>query len=968
MGLLTLALVAGACSGGDGSSPTTTAAPSTTEAAVETTTTTARTPSTTDAPTVGAGFDIVEPDRDPTPIVLDDEIAHGVLDNGLTYYAMSNDSPGAKLELRLVVNAGSAKQPIADAGSAHFLEHMLFNGTERFPGLELDAVLRGFGLEIGPDLNAYTSLDETVYILSIPTAQEGAVATGFEVLVDWATAATLDEQDVIEERGVVREELRLRDESAGGQLNGVLFDYYYADSSYSGHEPSGSADNVLATTASELREFYEKWYRLDNMAVVAVGDLPIDDIVELIESSFGALSPPEGMLTEFEYQIDDLDEAVVDIATHPDGPEANISLDFGIPNWDGSTIGGERLGFLDALVADLLAARLEDGAARGELDIVRPHGHTFSGARHRSFLGFNFVAGDAVDGSLAVLTTIGRATNQGFNEDEITRSVAELQAAIDQEIQAIGSRQDSSIAASLVGTFLDGRPLGDPDETYERQSALLDSITAEDATNHLRYILSRSAPILVPIGTDPDEFPSLEELAEVVEQAAIDALEAEVRTASSVSPGDPLMERPEAVDVVRRSTVADIEAVEVEYANGVKVYVVESTIAEGSMFVYSISSGGASLLDPGDAPIAELVSDAVGASGLGDFDSVDLETALSSSVAGASPYIGDYDEGFSAGGSAEDAELIFQLIHLLATEADVEESAWRDAQENGRSWARQMEANPGSAAYQELLNARFGDTEWARISPDVERLDDMTAAEALELYQSRLTGVDDMIVVVVGDVNKNVAIDLASSYLGTLPTRQSDESIDRTGPMPPGITTRTVSAGVDEAGAGIDMLMSTSDSVTDDRALALILESAINARLFESVREGLAASYGGGSAFIAVDDRFGTAELLLTVDGDPERLDEIHTVILAELDDIGANGLTSDEFDEARAVVLNDLDFINNSDLIDEIVEYARHGDDAWTLRRQYLATFDSSIRSVNDLASRLIDTSNRIEVFRSNG
>ena len=313
-------------------------------------------------------------------------------------------------------------------------------------------------------------------------------------------------------------------------------------------------------------------------------------------------------------------------------------------------------------MSDLLVTMLSDGAARGEIDIVRPGGGLFSVSRFRRFVGFNFVADDVAKGSLEVLTAIGRATNQGFGEAEVARAVAGLQARIDQEFQGLGSRQDSSIASALVDHHLTGSAFGYPAETHQRQSAVLSSISADDVNQHLRYLMSRSAPILVPIGSPDDDFPTAERLAEVIVEAEQAAFEGTVSTGSTVSPGDPLMDRPEAIDAVASRTIQAIDATELTYANGLVAYFVESPIAEGSFVLYTISSGGASLLEPGDGPIAELVADAVGDSGVGGFDSVDVATILADASVGAGPYIGDVDEGFSAGGAVDDADRLLARI------------------------------------------------------------------------------------------------------------------------------------------------------------------------------------------------------------------------------------------------------------------------------------------------------------------
>ena len=222
----------------------------------------------------GSGPDIdgVSP-PDTTPIEISADMTVGQLDNGLRYYIVENGAPGGQVELLLAVDAGSAQQPVPDSGNAHFLEHMMFNGTEDYPVNELDAVLRGLGVEIGPDLNAYTSFDETVYQMSMPTVDEDNLELGLRVLAQWAGAATINQSDVEAERGVVREEHRLRNESGGAEINERLFEYYTQNSGYENHLPIGSPEQILATDATELRAFYDDWYRPDNMAIIAVGDI-----------------------------------------------------------------------------------------------------------------------------------------------------------------------------------------------------------------------------------------------------------------------------------------------------------------------------------------------------------------------------------------------------------------------------------------------------------------------------------------------------------------------------------------------------------------------------------------------------------------------------------------------------------------------------------------------------------------------
>ncbi|MGH9132474.1 MAG: M16 family metallopeptidase, partial [Ilumatobacteraceae bacterium] len=221
----------------------------------------------------------------------DPDVAVGMLANGLTYYIRENDRPGGRAELRLAIDAGSAHEATDQSGVAHFVEHMLFNGTEQFPENELLDVLRGFGADFGADINAYTSYDETVYQLTVATDDDDVVATGLDVLAQWLSAATIDPTAVEQERGVVLDEWRGSDQSSQGRLFDAIERLFLAGSGYEGRDPIGTSAAIESMTAEPLRRFYDAWYRPDNAAVVVVGDIDVDEIERSIIDRFGPLAP-----------------------------------------------------------------------------------------------------------------------------------------------------------------------------------------------------------------------------------------------------------------------------------------------------------------------------------------------------------------------------------------------------------------------------------------------------------------------------------------------------------------------------------------------------------------------------------------------------------------------------------------------------------------------------------------------------
>ena len=221
----------------------------------------------------------------------DPDLRTGTLTNGLTYYVRSNDRPGGSAELRLVVDAGSGREQDDQAGVAHFLEHMMFNGTTSYPKNELVDVLRNAGAQFGADINASTTYDETVYQLAVPTASASTLDTGIGVLAEWLSAATIDPDEVAKERGVVLDELRSQGENSDGRTEVALEAQFLHGSVYDGRAPIGTVEAIQAMTSERLRAFYDAWYRPDDAAVIVVGDIDPDAVLEQIKARFGGLHP-----------------------------------------------------------------------------------------------------------------------------------------------------------------------------------------------------------------------------------------------------------------------------------------------------------------------------------------------------------------------------------------------------------------------------------------------------------------------------------------------------------------------------------------------------------------------------------------------------------------------------------------------------------------------------------------------------
>ncbi|MBT8215170.1 MAG: insulinase family protein, partial [Acidimicrobiia bacterium] len=275
-------------------------------------------------------------------IPTDGDVVIGTLDNGLTYYIRENEAPGGRAQLRLVVNAGSLLEDADQRGGAHYLEHMMFNGTKAYPENELVRVLQRFGSEFGPDINAYTNYDETVYELQVPTDSRATLDTAVDVLYEWASQATIDPTEVELERGVVIEEWRLRSQGFWGRYFDEVDDILLGPTIYAGQDPLGTLGNLESLSSDALRRFYEEWYRPSLMAVVAVGDFDVDRMEESIRNRFGALEDPLGAPSRPLPTTEPLEQPTTLVLVDDELPNAFVELNYPLPVEDPSTIGALR--------------------------------------------------------------------------------------------------------------------------------------------------------------------------------------------------------------------------------------------------------------------------------------------------------------------------------------------------------------------------------------------------------------------------------------------------------------------------------------------------------------------------------------------------------------------------------------------------------------------------------------------------
>lgn len=910
------------------------------------------------------GYEPPEPDS--ALLAVDAEVSIGTLGNGLTYYVRSNDAPAGRLALRLVVNAGAVLDPAGREGTAHFVEHMLFNGTASYSENELVQALRDVGVELGRDVNAYTSPDRTVYRLDVGADDPEAVDVAFGVLSEWAAHATIDPAAVEAERGVVLDEYQLTQQTADGRIGAFLDAVYYRGTVYEGMQIAGNAESIRAITADGLREFYERWYRPDNMAVIVVGDLPQADMAAKVEQHFGALAnPAEPMPQQPErdrFTADFVDEPVIDVVTHPEYGQNSMSIDWQLPAWSPATVGGSRYRWMEAVITFLLEVRLTGAHQAGMMaQADEPSMSLWQQARGLRLYGTNIEGRDLRQATTDFLSVLEGAAHYGFTDDEFEQAVAAARTSLQAELEREATVRSAGFADRYVLNFARGVGIESIEERVVRLRALMDGFTVEELTAHLRWILDNAPPLVVSLGDEAGNVPDVADL-----RAALDAV-VPLPPPPAEDPIETLMAAPEPAAPIREHPVGLFEgAHEWVFANGARVVFAPSDLAAGQVDLSAQALGGWSQLPIGSAGMRRAVTAAVAASGVGDYSQSQLDEYLAGTTARLSAYVTELTEGFSGSASPGDLEDLLALMHLYVTEPRVTEVAAGEQVQALQVRRNNSLNNPVLRAQYDMFDAFYQHSPWYRFILTPEEIEAVTAEGLLELYEARLGDVDDLTVVLVGDVDRETVADLAARYIGTLPAGEPDQHQNHNPGFPHGVQRLSVTVDPDSGGTGLYMYFGAAVPVTVETLVyGEIVDTLLDDLLVTGVREGLGETYAA-AAFVTPYIEVGLWESYFSATGPSDSLEQINDLIVGTVAELAADGPTEDDLAQAVSVLRDNYRLDANGEIISPLLR-RRHLDDALVATpAQRLAVLDRvSADDVARYVSLFFDLDNRIEMFR---
>jgi len=680
------------------------------------------------------------------------QVRLGTLENGLRYYIRENGRPENRAELRLVVNTGSIMEDEDQLGLAHFIEHMAFNGTTHFEKQELVNFLESIGMTFGPDLNAMTSFDETIYMLTVPTDSTAIFERSFLVLEDWARGISFDPEEIDKERGVIVEEWR-SGRGAGMRMFDRQLPILFQGSLYAERLPIGDMDIVRSFDRETIVRFYRDWYRPDLMAVVAVGDFEADRVEQLIREHFAALEAPADPRARTLAEVPDHDETLFAIATDPEATGTSVSIYWKQPLRPSGTAGAYRQSLVESMYNAMLNRRLGELTQQADPPFISAS--TSQGLFIRSkevySLGATVEDNSLIRGLEATLTEAERVARHGFVATELDRQKRVLLRGIEQARRERDKQYSSSYAGEYVSAFLYDEAIPGIEYEYELFQRFVPGIALEEVNALARaWITDRSRVIMI---SAPEKegvtVPTEAELLDVFTRVAA----AEIAPYEETVDDLPLLaEDPIPGQIVDERYIEEIAVTEWDLSNGVRVVFKPTDFDEDLIAFTAFSPGGSSLASDGEYYSASLAAQLIQSFGLGAFNAVDLGKKLAGKVASVVPTISSLEEGLTGACSPEDLETLCELVYLYFTEPRRDEAVFTSMITRLKAIIPNLMASP-EMAFSDTLNVTLTQYHPRRRPVTLELIDTIDLDTCYRFFRDRFADAGDFTFVFVGNID-----------------------------------------------------------------------------------------------------------------------------------------------------------------------------------------------------------------------
>ena len=903
------------------------------------------------------------------PIPTDPNVRIGKLENGLTYYIRHNELPENRADFYIAQKVGSILEEENQRGLAHFLEHMCFNGTTNFPGKGIINWLETIGVRFGENLNAYTSIDETVYnINNVPVIRDGIVDSCLLILHDWANDLTLDPKEIDNERGVIHEEWRTG-QGAMMRMYEQALPKAFEGSKYGHRLPIGTIEVIDNFPYQALRDYYETWYRPDQQGVIVVGDIDVDKVEAKIKEIFSPIKMPANAPERKYEQVPDNKEPIITIAKDKEQPSTMIYIWHkhpATPNEAKGNIGYLVQNYMFSMISSMMHARLEElrqsanppyiQAASGDSDFLLAK-------TTEAFVGMAVSKDDGIPTALSTLVReIERARKFGFTASEYARAKADYLLMLESAYKERDKMKNNQYVQEYVRHFIDNEPIPGIEMEYTIMNQLAPNIPVEAINSILPQLIKDENIVINIFGPDKEGmvYPTEAEILDILNKTKAEEITAYVDKVSD----EPLMkEAPKAGKIVKTEE-GPFGSTALTLSNGVRVVMKNTDFKADEIRMRAFSPGGTSVFGTKEALQIKMLNSVAGLGGLGNFSNVDLEKVLAGKKASVNASVSDLSEGLNGSCSPKDLETMLQLVYLSFTAPRMDNDAFESFKQRTKAAFSNQEADPSMALTDTLQREMYGNHPMAgRIKADM--IDQTDYNRIMEMYKDRFKEAGDFTFLFVGNINLEEAKPLIETYLGGLPTINRKENYqDIKLDIQKGTRKNLFEKQMETPKATvISIITGDCEYNLKNNLLMTMLSQTMSMVYLETVREKEGASYGVsayGQLSRGIKDE---ALFQIYFDTDPAKREKMEQIVMSELQKVAKEGPRPEHLAKVKEFLLKKHieNVKENGYWLGQLNNYYWYNTDMNTNYEQLVN--ELTVEDVKNFTKALLDQGNIIEV-----
>lgn len=838
-----------------------------------------------------------------TPLPQDPAVLKGKFDNGLTYYVRPNSKPEKKVELRLIVNAGSILETDEQQGLAHFLEHMNFNGTKHFEKNELVAYLQSIGVEFGADLNAYTGFDQTVYILPIPSEDTAILSKGFQIIEDWAHNALLSAADIDEERGVVLEESRIG-KGAEMRMLGRYFPQLVSGSRYAQRLPIGK-DEILKNFSHEtLRKFYRDWYRPDLQAVAVVGDIDTATAMRYLRKHFAGIPKPFNAPERFYEKVQPRTRAEAMVVTDKEASSSRLAIQFPYEAKKSfNTLGDYREYLKRNLFISLLNSRFND-LARSSSPPFPYAGAYFDDMvnGYTSFAVITAFGNEGPDKALAALTAeLVRAEKFGFTKSELEIAKKQIISHTERTYNERNTTESSSYVEEYIQNYLFGYPFPGIENEFAYVNELMPGISVNEINELAKSVLrSKNTFTFITAPQNDDlKLPSDKQLQSAVKKGFSQKVTApkEVEVAQSLMPVNPQPGK-----AITRVNETELGVGTYILSNGIKVSIKPTNFKSDEIILSGTKKGGSNNYGAEDKYEVHMATDIIDAMGLGPFSPTELEKMLAGKNVSLNVAIGEISNNIKGNSSVRDFETLLQLLHLQIMQPRRDDELFAAFRDQQKSMMQFLSANPQYAYYDSTYKALYNNNPLASVVvPSADAIQKIRLDRVMEIYRNEFSSADGYHFFISGNIDEATALPLIETYLGSIPSANKNPEFRDNGLRAvKGQHTISIRRGSENQSMIMALYHGEIPYSEEMELRADAVAEILNIKVIENLREKLGAIYGGGFYASVEKYPYQSFSVALMLPCGPENVEMLLNATKEQIDILKQQGPSQLDLDKVK--------------------------------------------------------------------